>query len=70
MMGGEQGITAASRRQGLRKTILDQETDPTLGATTALGSMGQLGMGGSPPVLDTFKPVYVPPKYPGTQRRG
>ncbi len=41
---GEQGILAASRRQGLRKTMLTKQAFPetsTLGGTTALGKMGQ-----------------------------
>lgn len=47
---GEQAQVAASRREGLRKTI---NPDKPLGESTALGTIGKLGQGGEGVMVNT-----------------
>ena len=66
--GGEQALLAANRRKGLRSTILSAENEAaTLGAPTALGAMGQLGMGGQDGVMVNTK-FAKPPQNKGGGR--
>lgn len=56
---GEQAAITAGRREGLRKTI---NPDNPLAPKSALGSIGQLGMGGEGVMVNTYIPAVAKPK--------
>ena len=59
---GEQAAITAGRRDGLRKTI---NPDNPLAPTSALGSIGKLGMGGEGVMMNTYIPAVAKPKIKG-----
>lgn len=60
---GEQAAVAASRREGLRKTI---NPDNPLAPAPALGTIGKLGQGGEGVMVNTAaQPQPTPPKMRG-----